>query len=272
MLLSLLQIKGANVMDKPLIFVVDRNPAHNDLIRNALASRYSLIFFDNESSALEKAGESQLIPRLLILNFMQLKLQGFQFLDSIKAQWAKRSPIIFLLNKADPQNINQSIGLGANELIVMPATSEEICQRVDIQLQLIGLKSMLNVQQRISQENWAIMDRYMLFAFTNTSGKVTFISHALAVALGSVKHNFLSKKFEYIAQRHHGSAEFEAFFKTNEYCSIQKLKPEDAVEYSWTISDTTFDGQQNWYHLTVVPRFDDFRVFFRFRYVLSQHQ
>lgn len=241
-----------------MILVIERNELHHKLIHEALSENYSLVYIKDSSELAHKAMDK---PRLILLNLYQAQYKHDHSLDWIQSECNGRVPVLFILEKHSPLLIKKAFELGAQDVLVFPTTHEYIKRRVDGQFQLNGLKSMLNVQQRTGQDNWSIMDRYLPFLFINLKGEINFFSDALSQALSVNKNSILGVSFIQFAQRHSANVDFEEFFDKSRYEQFMEIPKE---ERHWVIRDQNAEGDQNWYRLTLVPRYDGFNIWVGF--------
>jgi len=241
-----------------MILVIERNELHHKLIHEALSENYSLVYIKDSSELAHKAMDK---PRLILLNLYQAQYKHDHSLDWIQSECNGRVPVLFILEKHSPLLIQKAFELGAQDVLVFPTTHEYIKRRVDGQFQLNGLKSMLNVQQRTGQDNWSIMDRYLPFLFINLKGEINFFSDALSQALSVNKNSILGVSFIQFAQRHSANVDFEEFFDKSWYEQFIEIPKE---EQHWVIRDQNAEGDQNWYRLTLVPRYDGFNIWVGF--------
>ena len=228
------------------------------MIQEALSQKYSLVHISDSSELEQKAID---IPRLILVNLYQVQSGHNHLLEWIQREFQNRVPIIFLLEKHSPMLIKKAYDLGAQDILVFPTTHTHIQQRIDSQFQLNGLKSMLNVQQRNGQDNWSIMDRYLPFLFINLEGEINFLSDALSHELSVSKKSILGNSFTQFAQRHSANVDFEEFF--DKYRQERFLEtPKE--EQQWVVRDQNVEGDQNWYRITLVPRYDGLNIWVGF--------
>lgn len=241
-------------MDKPIVMLIDCNVAQVSLIDKALSEKYSLKTIEL-AELYEHRIQKNDFPRLILLNLANRPKQAcLEVTRQVKAQFSKKLPLIFLHESHRETLYEETRFMSGSDFIVFPCTLFEIMHKVDIQFQLSGLKSLLSVQQKQAQENWAMMDRFLPFIMINRQGSISFFSDALAHALLVNKNDLLGLSYSQFAQRHAGDVGFEKF--------VDKIAENSfdigLLEQCWVVRDVTSDGDENWFRLSLYPRFDNF--------------
>lgn len=242
-------------MEKPEILLIESSVAHIEIIKRALYEKYEVVVVDQPALIPDKLNQE--IPRLVIISYRMAARHDFKLFHDYFSNGRKKFPILYLLHEHHEKQVENVYRMGGSDYILMPATHIEINARVDQQLQMSGLKSLLGFQQRTSQVNWAIMDRYMPFLFLNKNADISFVSEALLEALAVNKQTILGKNYARFALRHFGNRDFEDFLTDG----VLEITEE---EMQWVLRDQTEEGSENWFRVTFVPRFDEFKIWMGF--------
>jgi signal transduction histidine kinase len=133
--------------EKPLILIVDDNPANITLISSHIKKQgYEYNIATNGSRALELAEE--FIPDLILLDVMMPGMSGFEVIEKLKENEKTRMiPVIFLTAATGQEDMVKGFHLGAVDYITKPFNASELYARVRTHLQL------QQYQRRINEDN-----------------------------------------------------------------------------------------------------------------------
>ena len=112
---------------KPLVLVVDDDPALLKLMRDSLAlADYQVITASDGKAALELIEHSQ--PALVILDIMMPGMDGFQVCERVRQ--FSQVPIIMLTVKGRPEDVMHGLEVGADDYIIKPFSVNVALARV----------------------------------------------------------------------------------------------------------------------------------------------
>jgi formate hydrogenlyase transcriptional activator len=121
---------------KPVILIVDDEPANVDLLEQELADAgYRTHSSSSGESALEAAGKEK--PDLVLLDVMMGGIDGYETCRRLKAADATRPiPVIFLTALSDSFEKVRGFGAGAVDYVTKPFDLEELLARIRTHLAL----------------------------------------------------------------------------------------------------------------------------------------
>lgn len=137
-------------MSKPVILVVDDEPANQFLLEGLLnANHYEPLVASHGAECLAMLEESS--PDLILLDIMMPKMTGIEVLERImKSDRLKTIPVIMVSAKTASADIQEALNLGAIDYIKKPFDEMELLARVKVGVRLKqnedGLREM--IQQR----------------------------------------------------------------------------------------------------------------------------
>jgi DNA-binding response OmpR family regulator len=112
---------------KPLVLVVDDNPALLKLMRDSLALMdYSVITASDGKTALQLIEDSK--PVLVLLDIMMPGMDGFQVCERVRQ--FSQVPIMMLTAKGRPEDVMHGLEIGADDYIVKPFSIDVALARV----------------------------------------------------------------------------------------------------------------------------------------------
>ncbi len=128
---------------KPSILIVEDNDDMTAYISGLLKSDYEVIHAGNGLDALEKLRE--VLPDLIISDVMMPEMDGFTFLEKLRAadQFAA-IPVIMLTARAEQDDKLKALTIGVDDYLTKPFVSEELLVRVK--------NLIINSQNRLSEE------------------------------------------------------------------------------------------------------------------------
>lgn len=126
-------------MEKNRILIVDDVPDNLKLLGNILDEAYSLSFATGGQEALDML--SDFLPDLILLDIMMPKIDGFEVCRRLQEdKKRKHIPIIFLTAKTDRESVIKGMSVGGKDYIVKPFSSDDVLERIAIQLNKRSLK------------------------------------------------------------------------------------------------------------------------------------
>ena len=112
---------------KPRVLVADDDPGVRKLVEyNLSLEGYEVIAVSGGKEALRRAQNET--PDLVLLDVMMPDLNGLRVCQSLRA--SSQMPIIMLTAKTEEESILKGFGLGADDYVAKPFSSEELMARV----------------------------------------------------------------------------------------------------------------------------------------------
>ena len=107
-------------MKKPLILVVEDEPAVRELLVNAFEfSNFDVIEAGNGAEGVEEAKKN--MPDLIVMDVRMPIMTGFEACQIIKAdESTKNIPVVFLSAYGQDAEVNTGLSLGAEEYLIKP--------------------------------------------------------------------------------------------------------------------------------------------------------
>ncbi|MCG8614895.1 MAG: response regulator [Desulfobacterales bacterium] len=120
-----------------VVLVVDDTEANVDMLVEALGDDYDVMVAMDGEETLEMVEEER--PDLILLDIMMPVMDGFEVCERLKADEATRDiPVIFLTGKADPEDKEKGMALGAIDYIIKPFDIPDVQARVKTHLEKIA--------------------------------------------------------------------------------------------------------------------------------------
>lgn len=121
---------------KMKIMLVDDTPANIDILRETLKSEhYDIAVAPNGETALKIAPRFE--PDLILLDVMMPGIDGYETCKKLKEnEKTKEIAVIFITAKTEVEDIVKGFTVGGVDYITKPFRQEEVCARVQTQLQL----------------------------------------------------------------------------------------------------------------------------------------
>lgn len=173
-----------NLMDKPVLLIVEDNLDIKDYLYQILKSEYQCVFASNGQEGVEKAIE--LIPDVIISDVKMPIKTGYQLVQEIKND-ARTShiPIIILTAKTKQEDKLEGLKSGADVYLTKPFNKEELFVRLE---RLIKLRKELQAKYKGDEGTADILEMNAEDIFINkvkkhvleNLDKSTFDSEALA--------------------------------------------------------------------------------------------
>ena len=156
----------ADMPAKPVVLVVDDTPDNLTLMSGLLKDQYKVRVANNGEAALHAArGDNP--PDLILLDIMMPGLSGYDVIKALKADDTTRNiPVIFLTAKAEVEDEQLGLELGAVDYITKPISPPIVLARVHTHLEIARARQFLQdkaeyleseVTKR-TKENLAIQD------------------------------------------------------------------------------------------------------------------
>jgi PAS domain S-box-containing protein len=117
------------------ILVVEDNQDMRRYLKMLLEENYDLIFAGNGIEGMKKAIDGN--PDLILSDIMMPEMDGYGMTELIKAdEKLKYIPVILLTAKADMDMKMEGFKKGADDYIIKPFDSKELCARVRVHIQI----------------------------------------------------------------------------------------------------------------------------------------
>jgi CheY-like chemotaxis protein len=119
------------IQKKPKIMIVEDDSFVMDIYQTKLSQEgYEVLPAENGAEAIKKLEKE--IPDLVLLDIIMPYVDGLQVLRKIKAdEKLKDIPVILLTNLSQKENINEGLGLGADDyLIKSHFTPSEVLEKI----------------------------------------------------------------------------------------------------------------------------------------------
>lgn len=122
--------------DKPLILIVDDNPANRKMLEILLKKDgYESLSLEDGKQTIEKTAE--IAPDLILLDIMMPGFDGYHVCEELKSSKKTRDiPIIFITAKADSDALVKGFEVGASDYITKPFKPVELLARVKTHIEL----------------------------------------------------------------------------------------------------------------------------------------
>jgi putative two-component system response regulator len=121
--------------EKPTVFVVDDAETNVDILENILEDDYYIIRAYNGKEALDKLRDSDLLPKIILLDLNMPEMTGRELFEILKADNSfKRIPVIFITAEYDTES--ELLAAGAVDFIEKPFLPEIVKLRVRNQIKL----------------------------------------------------------------------------------------------------------------------------------------
>ncbi|WP_348692967.1 two-component system response regulator [Duganella fentianensis] len=121
---------------KPTVLIVDDTPENLSLMSELLRHAYKLKIANSGARALKLATTGDL-PDLILLDIMMPEMDGYEVCQILKAHPATRDiPVIFLTAKADIEDEEKGLQIGAVDYITKPVSPPILLARLKIHLAL----------------------------------------------------------------------------------------------------------------------------------------
>ncbi|GHF88092.1 response regulator [Thalassotalea marina] len=167
---------------RPLILIVDDEPANLRVLKQILHQDYRLAFAKSGEEAIRLATDNQ--PQLILLDIMMPDMTGFEACKQLKAKASTRKiPVIFVTALNHETDEAQGFEIGAVDYITKPVSSPVVRARVKTHLSLVDAEELKATRLQIIQR----LGRASEFKDNETGMHVVRMSHfaqILALAYG----------------------------------------------------------------------------------------
>ncbi len=144
-----------NATDKATILVVDDTPDNISLVSALLKDTYKTKIATNGAKALAIAA-AEAPPDLILLDIMMPEMDGYEVCARLKAEERTRGiPVIFLTAKAQIEDEEHGLDLGAVDYIAKPISPPILLARVKTHLALKRARDFLKDQNAILEQKVA---------------------------------------------------------------------------------------------------------------------
>jgi len=138
--------------DKNTILIVDDTPDNITLLSSLLKDDYKTKIATNGERAL-KIAFSESPPDIILLDIMMPEMDGYEVCERLKADvQTKDIPVIFLTAKAQVEDEQKGLELGAVDYITKPISPPILLARVHTHLQLKEARDFLQRQNEILEQ------------------------------------------------------------------------------------------------------------------------
>lgn len=134
---------------KPIILVVDDNPANLNLLFDLLdTTKYEVLVSQSGQSALKRAAVTK--PDIILLDVMMPGMDGFETCQRLKrGETTQDIPVIFMTALSETINKVKGFNVGAVDYITKPFEPEEVLARINTHLTLQHLQNELKVKNAL---------------------------------------------------------------------------------------------------------------------------
>ncbi len=147
--------------DKPLLLIVDDNPANLLLLGELLEGPYAVRFAKSGPQALEAVGMLPL-PSLILLDVMMPGMDGYTVLEKLRANpQVAGVPVIFVTAKDSFEDEERGLRLGAVDYVTKPINPVVLMARVATHLELKRNRDRLAAQNADLEAEVARRVRHM---------------------------------------------------------------------------------------------------------------
>ena len=117
------------------VLVVDDQEINIDILEEILKDHYHILKANNGKQALEVLGNSEVLPKIILLDVMMPEMNGKELYDILKDdEDFKHIPVIFITSEDDSEG--ELLTAGAVDFIRKPITPEVVQRRVRNQIDL----------------------------------------------------------------------------------------------------------------------------------------
>ena len=117
-------------MKKPLILIVEDEPAVRELLVNAFEfHNFDVIEAENGAEGVEETKKN--LPDLIVMDVRMPIMTGFEACQLLKAEEStKNIPVIFLSAYGQDAEVNTGLDLGAEEYLIKPFEVSNLIERI----------------------------------------------------------------------------------------------------------------------------------------------
>ena len=139
------------------VLVVDDEPANLRVLYKLLSERgHDVLVAANGTEALNVVARAS--PDLVLLDLMMPEMDGFEVCRRLRAMATARNlPVIFLTASGEEQSVLAAFAAGATDYVLKPFRADEVCARVDTQLQVGRLiRALAEKNDELARQNAAL--------------------------------------------------------------------------------------------------------------------
>jgi DNA-binding NtrC family response regulator len=139
------------------VLVVDDEPTNLQVLYKVLGEReYDVSVASSGAEALEIV--DQACPDLVLLDLMMPGIDGLEVCRRLRAAEATRNlPVIILTASGEDRHVLDASAMGANDYVVKPFRTDEVCARVETQLQVSRLvRALKEKSDELTRQNAAL--------------------------------------------------------------------------------------------------------------------
>mgnify|MGYP006283091361 CR=1 FL=1 len=141
--------------ERPTVLVVDDTPQNLALMRDLLQERYQVKLAPTGAKALKIATATP--PDLILLDIMMPEMDGYEVCRQLKADPATREvPVIFLTARAEQEDEQKGLDLGAVDYVVKPISPPILEARVRNHLLVKAAADVLRNQKSVLEREVAL--------------------------------------------------------------------------------------------------------------------
>ena len=146
------------------ILIVDDDPVVHKLLSAVLKQAdYEVIDCFSGEEALKTAAENK--PDLILLDIMMPEMDGFQVIETLKANEALAEiPVIFLSSRVDSADKVRTLEMGASDFIHKPFDRAELLARIQTHLKLKHHEEALKLYSQNLEQMVAVRTRQLIHA------------------------------------------------------------------------------------------------------------
>ena len=137
----------SNILDQPLVLLIDDNADIRQFIKKQLQAQFQIIDAADGQEGLQKAIDT--VPDLIISDLMMPKMDGMEFCQKVRDdQRTAHIPVIMLTARADMGSKLEGLEKGADAYLTKPFNAEELRIRV---------RKMIEQRQKLRDQFAAIL-------------------------------------------------------------------------------------------------------------------
>lgn len=150
---------SASLDTRPLLLIVDDEPANLSVLREMLKKDYRLIFAKDGRSAVKMTFEQR--PALVLLDVMMPDYSGFDVCRLLsKREETKNIPIIFITALADSENEFKGFRSGAVDYLSKPVNALSLKSRVESNLRLVRAEQLAAANAELASSHQKLKDSF----------------------------------------------------------------------------------------------------------------
>jgi len=137
--------------DKKTILIVDDDGVNIEVLSQCLGNEYRISASQDSHLALKSLADAK--PKLILLDLLMPKLDGFDFCRRIKGDSEYLDiPIVIITSASDSSSLSKAFRLGAVDYITKPISPAEVQARIHTHLRLKAAEEALRQQNQVLEE------------------------------------------------------------------------------------------------------------------------